>query len=79
MKKITSVLLAFIFAVALSACGKTEEKAEETVAPTPEVANPYGVQIKVMEKARDLQAESEKKVAEQAAKAAALEQQADQQ
>ena len=72
MKKISALLLASILAFAVTACGKTEEKKEEAPPPKAEVSNPYAVQIKVMDRARDLKAESEKKLAEQKAREAAM-------
>lgn len=65
-------LLAMVFAFSVAACGKPEVKDEEAAAPAPEAANPYAVQIKVMEKAKDLKAETERKLAEQKAREAAL-------
>ncbi|MBI5845449.1 MAG: hypothetical protein HZB23_12370 [Deltaproteobacteria bacterium] len=72
MKKLASVLMGVVLAIAVTACGKPEVKEEKAEAPKPEVANPYAVQVKVMEKAKDLKAESEKKLAEQMAREAAL-------
>lgn len=73
--KISALLLAMVFALSVAACEKPGVKEEEAAAPAPESANPYAVQIKVMEKARDLKAETERKLAEQKAREAALIQQ----
>ncbi len=80
MKRIVLILCAGLLALGLSACGKSGEKKPEAAAPAaesaapPGVANPYATQLKVMGQAKDLKAESGKRVADEKSRESALDQ-----